>query len=202
MDCKFDGEDEKKGDMIQYCLRNIWFHVECAIVTKTKGVTDTIIIEDIENKEATTTGSSSTAENLGVAHQPSDQSSLECQPTELPDEKPEGTESQDPKSTGDLEEVENYEDDIVTNSVRVSDKSDTEGNVDGNIDDINDKVWICENCKSFPSEIHKLKQSNMDIEKELKFIKDILEDMDKDSTNENKIEHKTQFQNSPRHTAS
>ena len=158
MDCKFDGEDEKKGDMIQCCLRNSWFHVECVIVAKTKGVTDRIIIEDIENKE--TTGSSSTAENLGAAYQPTDQSSLECQMTELLDEQPEDTESQDPKSTGDTEKVENYEDDMVTNSVRASDKSDTEGNVYGNIDDINDKVWICENCKSLPSEIHKLKQSN------------------------------------------
>ena len=74
----------------------------------------------------------------------------------------------------DSEEVENDEDDIVTNSVSASDKSDTEGNIDGNVDDLNDKVWICENCKSLPSEIHKLKQSNMNIEKELKSIKDIL----------------------------
>ena len=115
--------------------------------------------------------------------------------TKLLDEQPEDTESQDPKSTDDSEEVENYEDDMVTNSVSASDKSDTEGNVDGNIDDLNDKVWICENCKSLPSEIHKLKQSNMNIEKELKSIKDILEDIHKGSTNENKIEHKTQFQN-------
>ena len=47
------------------------------------------------------------------------------------------------------------------------------------------------NCRSLPSEIHKLKQSNMNIEKELKSIKDILEDQHKGSTNENKIEHKT-----------
>ena len=195
MDCKFDGEDENKGDMIQCCLCNIWFHVECIMVTKTKGVTDRIIIEDTENNETTTTGPSSTAENLGVAHQPTDHSSLESQTTKLLDEQPEDTESQDPKSADDSEEVENYEDDIVTNSVSASDKSDTEGNVDGNIDDLNDKVWICENCKSLPSEIHKLKQSNMNIEKELKSIKDILEDLHKGSTNENKIEHKTQFQN-------
>ena len=71
MDCKFDGEDEKKGDMIQCCLCNIWFLVECVMVTKTKSVTDRIVIEDIENNE-TTTGYSSTAENLGVAHQPAD----------------------------------------------------------------------------------------------------------------------------------
>ena len=124
------------------------------------------------------------------------QSSLECQTTELLDEQPEDTESQDPKSTGDSEEVKNYEDDIVTNFVSASDKSDTEGNVDGNTDDLDDKVWIRENCKSLPSEIHKLKQSNMNIEKKLKSIKDILEDMHKGSTNENKIEHKTQFHNS------
>ena len=192
---KFDGEDEKKGDMIQCCLCNIWFHVECIMVTKTKGVIDRIIIEDTENNETTTTGPSSTAENQGVSHQPTDHSSLESQMTKLLDEQPEDTESQDPKSTDDSEEVENYEDDIVTNSVSASDKSDTEGNVDGNIDDLNDKVWICENCKSLPSEIHKLKQSNMNIEKELKSIKDILEDIHKGSTNENKIEHKTQFQN-------
>ena len=165
MDCKFDGEDEKKGDTIQCYLCNIWFHVECIIVTKTKRVTDRIIIEDTENNETTTTGPSSTAESLGVAHQPTDQSSLECQTTELLDEQPEDTKVQDPKSTGDSEEVENYEDDIVTNPVSASDKSDTEGNVDGNIDDLNDKVWICENCNSLPSEIHKLKQSNMNIEK-------------------------------------
>ena len=195
MDCKFDGEDENKGDMIQCCLCNIWFHVECIMVTKTKGVTDRIIIEDTENNETTTTGPSSTAENLGVAHQPTDHSSLESQTTKLLDEQPEDTESQNPKSIDDSEEVENYEDDIVTNSVSASDKSDTEGNVDGNIDDLNDKVWICENCKSLPSEIHKLKQSNMNIEKELKSIKDILEDLHKGSTNENKIKHKTQFQN-------
>ena len=36
----------------------------------------------------------------------------------------------------------------------------------------------------------------MNIEKELKSIKDILKDMHKGSINENKIEHKTQFQNS------
>ena len=198
MDCKFDGEDEKKGDMIQCCLCNIWFHVECIMVTKTKGVIDRIIIEDTENNETKTTGPSSTAENQGVSHQPTDHSSLESQMTKLLDEQPEDTESQDPKSTDDSEEVENYEDDIVTNSVSASDKSDTEGNVDGNIDDLNDKVWICENCKSLPSEIHKLKQSNMNIEKELKSIKDILEDIHKGSTNENKIEHKTQFQNNQR----
>ena len=167
MDCKFDGEDEKKGDMIQCCLCNIWFHVECVVVTKTKGIADRIVMDVIGNNETTTIGSSSTAENVGVPHQPTDQSSLECQTTELLDEQPEDTESQDPKSTGDSEEVENYEDDIVTNSVNVSDKSDTEGNFDGNIDDLNDKVWICKNCKSLPSEIHKLKQSNMNIEKEL-----------------------------------
>ena len=195
MDCKFDGEDEKKSDMIQCCLCNIWFHVECIMVTKTKGVTDRIIIEDTENNETTTTGSSSAAENQGVAHQATDHSSLESQTTKLLDEQPEDTESQDLKSTGNSEEVENYEDDIVTNSVSASDKSDIEGNVDGNIDDLNDKVWICENCKSLPSEIHKLKQSNINIEKELKSIKDILEDIHKGSTNENKIEHKTQFQN-------
>ena len=195
MDCKFDGEDEKKGDMIQCCLCNIWFHVECIMVTKTKGVTDRIIIEDTENNETTTTGPLSTAENLGVAHQATDHSSLESQTTKLLDEQPEDTESQHPKSTGNSEEVENYEDDIVTNSVSASGKSDTEGNVDRNIDDLNDKVWICENCKSLPSEIHKLKQSNMNIEKELKSIKDILEDIHKGSTNENKIEHKPQFQN-------
>ena len=188
MDCKFDGEDEKKGDMIQCCLCNIWFHVECIMVTKTKGVTDRIIIEDTENNETTTTGPSSTAENLGVAHQPTDHSSLESQTTKLLDEQPEDTESQDPKSTDDSEEVAYYENDIVTNSVSASDKSDAEGNVDGNIDDLNDKVWICENCNSLPSEIHKLKQSNMNIEKELKSIKDILEDIHKGSTNENKIE--------------
>ena len=125
MDCKFDGEDEKKGDMIQCCLCNIWFHVECVMVTKTKGVTDRIVTEDIENNETTTTGSSSTAETLGVAHQPTDQSSLECQTTELLDEQPEDTESQDPKSTSDSEEAESYEDDIVTNPVSASDKSDT-----------------------------------------------------------------------------
>ena len=72
--------------------------------------------------------------------------------TKLLDEQPEDTESQDPKSTDDSEEVENYEDDIVTNSVSASDKSDTEGNIDENINDLNDKVWICENCKSLPSE--------------------------------------------------
>ena len=165
MDCKFDGEDEKKGDMIQCCLCNIWFHVECVMVTKTKGVTDRIVIEGIENNETTTTGSSSTAENLGVAHHPTDQSCLECQTTELINEQPEDTESHDPKSAGDLEEVENYEDEIVTNSVSASDKSDTKDNVDGNIVDLNDKVWICEKCKSLPSEIHELKQSNMNIEK-------------------------------------
>ena len=82
------------------------------------------------------------------------------------------------------------------NSVSVSDKSDTESNVDGNIDDLNDKVWICKNCKCLPSEIHKLKPSNMNIKKELKSIKDILEGMRKDSTNKTKVEHKTQFQNS------
>ena len=191
MDCKFDGEDENKGDRIQCCLCNTWFHVECIMVTKTKSVTDRIIIENTENNETTTTGPSSTAENLGVAHQPTDHSSLESQTTKLLDEQLDDTESQDPKSTDDSEEVENYEDDIVTNSVSASDKSDTEGNVDGNIDDLNDKVWICENCKSLPSEIHKLKQSNMNIEKELKSIKDILEDLHKGSTNENKIEHKT-----------
>ena len=27
MSYKFDGEDEKKGDMIQCCFCNIWFHV-------------------------------------------------------------------------------------------------------------------------------------------------------------------------------
>ena len=129
----------RKVIMIQCCLCNIWFHVECVMVTKTKGVTDRIVIEDIENNK-TTTGSSSTAENLGIAHQPTDQSSLQCQTTELPNEQPEDTESQDPKSTSDSEEVENYEDDIVTNSVCASDKSDTEGNVDGNIDDLNDGV--------------------------------------------------------------
>ena len=96
MDCKFDGEDEKKGDMIQCCLCNIWFHVECIMVTKTKGITDRIIIEDTENNETTTIGSSSTAENLGVAHQPTDQCSLESQTTKLLDEQPEDTESQDP----------------------------------------------------------------------------------------------------------
>ena len=58
------------------------------------------------------------------------------------DEQPEDTESQHPTSTGDSVEGENYEDDIVTNSVSASDKSDTEGNVDGNIDDLNYKVWI------------------------------------------------------------
>ena len=165
------------------------------MVTKTKGVTDRIIIEDTENNETTTTGPSSTAENLGIANQPTDHSSLESQTTKLLDEQPEDTESQDPKSTDDSEEVENYEDNIVTNSVSASDKSDTEGNVDRNIDDLNDKVWICENCKSLPSEIHKLKQSNMNIEKELKSIKDILKDIHKGSTNEKKIEYKTQFQN-------
>ena len=66
-DCKFDGEDEKKGDMIQCCLCDIWFHVECIMVTKTKGITNRIVTEDIENIETMTTGSSSTAENLGVA---------------------------------------------------------------------------------------------------------------------------------------
>ena len=76
MDCKFDGEDEKKGDMIQCCLCNIWFHVGCIMVTKTKGVTDRIIIEDTENNETTKTGPSSTAENLSVAHQATDHSSL------------------------------------------------------------------------------------------------------------------------------
>ena len=65
---KFDGEDEKKGDMIQCCFCNIWFHVECAMDTKTKGITDSVVIEDIENNETALTGSSSTAENLG-AHQ-------------------------------------------------------------------------------------------------------------------------------------
>ena len=174
MDCKFDGEDVKKGDMIQCCLCNIWFHVECVMVTKTKGVTDRIVIEDIENNE-TTTGSSSTAENLGVAHQPTDQSSLGCQTTELPDEQPEDTESQDPKPTGDSEETENYEDDIVTNSVSASDKSDTEGNVHGNIDDLNDKVWICENCKSLPSEIRKLKPKQHEYRKRIKIHKRYLE---------------------------
>ena len=195
MDCKFDGEDENKGDMIQCCLCNISFHVECIMVTKTKGFTDRIIIEGTENNETTTTGPSFTAENLGVAHQPTDHSSLESQTTKQLDEQPEDTESQDPKSIDDSEEAENYEDDIVTNSVSASDKSDTEGNVDGNIDDLNHKVWICENCKSLPSEIHELKQSNMNIEKELKSIKDILEDLHKGSANENKIKHKTQFQN-------
>ena len=145
--------------MIRCCLCNIWFHVECVMVTKTKGITDSIVIEDIENNKTATTGSSSTAENLGVSHQPTDQSSLECQTTEQLDEQPEDTESQDPKSTGNSEEVENYEDDIFTNYVSVSDKSDTEGNVHGNIDDLNDKVWICENCKSLPSEIHKLNKA-------------------------------------------
>ena len=93
-----DGEDEKKGDMIQCCLCNIWFHVECIMVTKSKGVTDRIIIEDTENNETTTTGPSSTAENLGVAHQPTNHSSRESQ-TKLLDTQPEDTESQDPKST-------------------------------------------------------------------------------------------------------
>ena len=160
IDCKFDSEDEKKGDMIQCCLCNIWFHVECIMVTKTKGVTDRIIIEDTENNETTTTGPLSTAENLGVAHQATDHFSLESQTAKLLDEQPEDTESQHPKSTGNSEEVENYEDDIVTNSVSASGKSDTEGNVDRNIDDLNDKVWICENCKSLPSEIHKRKNGN------------------------------------------
>ena len=55
--CKFDCEDEKKGDMIQCCLCSICFHVKCVMVTKTKGITDRIVIEDIENNETTTTGS-------------------------------------------------------------------------------------------------------------------------------------------------
>ena len=99
-----DGEDEKKGDMIQCCLCNIWFHVEYIMVTKTKGVTDRIIREDTENNETTTTGPSSTAENLSASHQPTDHSSLESQ-TKLLDKQPEDTESQDPKSTDDSEEV-------------------------------------------------------------------------------------------------
>ena len=174
IDCKFDGEDEKKGDMIQCCLCNIWFHVECIMVTKTKGVTDRIIIEDTENNETMTTGPSSTAENLGVAHQPTDHSSLESQMTKLLNEQPEDTGSQGPKSTDDSEEVANYENEIVTNSVSASDKSDAEGNVDGNINDLNDKVWICENCKSLPGKIHKLKQSNMKYRKRIKIHKRFL----------------------------
>ena len=71
-----------------------------------------------------------------VAHQPTDQSTLECQTTEQLDEELEDIESQDPKSTGNSEEVEDYEDDIAMNSVSVSNKSNTEDNVDGNISDL------------------------------------------------------------------
>ena len=57
------------------------------------------------------------------------------------------------------------------------------------------KFGFAKTVKVCPVKIHKLKQSNMNIEKELKSIKDILEDLHKGSTNENKIKHKTQFQN-------
>ena len=124
-----------------------------------------------------------------------DQSTFECRTTEQLDEQPEDTESQDPKSTGNSEEVEDYEDDTVTILLVSQINLILKVSADGNISDLSDKVWIFENCNSLPSETHKLKQNNMNIEKELKPIKDILEDMCKGSANENKVAHETQFKN-------
>ena len=166
--CKFNGEDESKGDMIECSLCKKWFHLNCVKIGQG---------EKQEGQSKDTRSQDTKSAQESSQYEDEAETNVENPITFVEDTVLIDDEAEENDDGHDVETVDNVDGE--------GDDADGDG---GEENEEIEGLWFCELCSLIPSQVSDLVSKFTGFQKEIKEIKCLLEDMKKSQNSENRKE--------------